>query len=298
MGHQGAEDQVAVAFDRYVPALGQAGDIHHHLGLHKPEVDHGQQALASGDDLRVLPMRTQQVTGIGVLPGSFVSEWSCEHRIPPSEAMLDVASRSQQGLLIHREGCTRRCSPTGSAGGSQPGSRPSTAAGVSLAIFARYSCGTPMSSKAASSMRSPSGCGGPANWPRSEPRTMFSPRKAVIHSASSPGCCSQKIGETHEHATYSMVAPLEIRSRCTSRLSLHSDQFACVTMNRVTPASTAASWRARISARDRWPVASATSFSATISQIVWASRVRERPSSSKTVTPSPGSWRLRRPNWG
>ena len=98
----------------------------------------------------------------------------------------------------------------------------------------------------------------------------------MIHSASSPGCCSQKIGDTHEHATYSMVAPFAISSRWMSRSSLQSDQFAWVTMNLMTPASTAASCSARISASDRCPVASATSFSATISQIVRASLVSVR----------------------
>ena len=224
---------------------------------------------------------------------------------PPSEPMLDVSSRPQQGLLFTEKAgppipawAARLARRGAAAGGAQPGSRPSTSTGVCLAIFSRYSYGTPTSSRAASSIRSPSGCGGPANWPRSEPRTRFSPRSAMIHSASSPGCCSQKIGETHEQATYSIVAPLAISSRCTSRSSLHSDQFACVTMNRVTPASVAASCRARISASDRCPVASATSFCATISQIVRASLVRVRPSSSKTVTPSPGSCRLGRPNCG
>ena len=127
---------------------------------------------------------------------------------------------------------------------------------------------------------------------------MFSPRSAMIHSASSPGCCSQKIGDTQEQATYSMMAPLAISSRCTSRSSLHSDQFAWVTMNRLTPACVAASSRARISGSDRWPVASATSFAATTSQIVRASLVRVAPSSSNTVTPSPGSCLRGRPNCG
>ena len=120
----------------------------------------------------------------------------------------------------------------------------------------------------------------------------------MIHSASSPGCCSQKIGDTHEHATYSIVAPLAISSFCTDTSSLHNDQFAWVTMKFLTPASIAASCSVRISGKDRWPVASDASLAATTSQIVRAAFVNVTPSSSNTVMPSPGSCFLGRPNCG
>jgi hypothetical protein len=45
--------------------------------------------------------------------------------------------------------------------------------------------------------------GGAEAWPRSDLSTSRSRSSALIQSASSCGSCSQKIGDTHDTATYS-----------------------------------------------------------------------------------------------
>ena len=136
----------------------------------------------------------------------------------------------------------------------------------------------------------PSSTGGFMRWPRSVDSTLFStPVARMPSSIRSHGAFS--VWKVTKHRSSS--APLRASAIWSSIDSAWDGKSGCVTTMSRTPRSTAASTTAKISSRDRCPVASCIPWSATTSSTC-CSACRTLPSSSTTSTGGASIPRARR----